>query len=78
MARAKEYDVHTRKGRAELDRAVASRLHIDQGRMRGEIADRLGADPRAVSAALLRLVKLGVAVRSGPARAPLYTKSVAA
>jgi hypothetical protein len=78
MAKAKTYDVHTRKGRAELDKAVAARLHAEHGRMRGEIAERLGADPRAVSAALLRLVKAGAARRSGPTRSPLYTKAVAA
>jgi hypothetical protein len=75
MARAKHtYDIHTKKGRDALDKAVAARLHPEQGRMRGEIADRLGAPVRAVSAALLRLCDAGVAKRSGPMRAPTYTR----
>ncbi len=71
----KAYDVHTKRGRDALDKAVVGRLHPEQGRMRGEIAERLGAPVRAVSAALLRLVKAGAAVRSGPARAPMYTRA---
>ena len=59
------YDVHTKDGRAELDKATKKLLSAKTGKSRGEIAEALGVSPAHASASLKRLHAESVAYSAG-------------